>query len=453
MISLTLSDVSKAVGGSLLGQDACFSGVSSDTRSLSVGQLFVALIGANFDGHEMLEDAKRKGAVGAIVSRKSLVSDLPQIQVSDTKLALGNLARFWRRKFSCPIVGVTGSAGKTTVKNMLAEILRSLGSVLATPANMNNEIGLPMTLFKLSSKTQAVVLEMGAARKGDISYLAKIAEPNCGVITLCSPAHLAGFGSIDVIAETKGELVSCLPKDGVAILNADDDYFEYWCDLAGARKIWTFGSGGDFYSEREDLTGDRSSFSMGLCGRTYEVTTNYLGRHNINNALAASAAAYAVGVSISDVVTSLDSCLPTKGRLYPLKGKNGINILDDTYNANPSALLAALNVLRKKNGAKWVIMGDMKELGRLSSRYHHEAGEQMKNAGVDRLFTIGEMGGYLADGFQGLAEHFSSKEKLIGRILEISVKSEFDINLLIKGSRAMQLELVVNALVISEENR
>ena len=453
MISLTLSDVSKAVNGSLSGQDASFSGVSSDTRSLSEGQLFVALIGANFDGHEMLGDAKRRGAVGAIVSRKSLVGDLSQIQVSDTKLALGNLARFWRRKFSCPIVGVTGSAGKTTVKNMLAEILRSLGSVLATPANMNNEIGLPMTLFKLSSETQAVVLEMGAARKGDISYLAKIAEPNYGVITLCSPAHLTGFGSIDVIAETKGELVSCLPKDGVAILNADDDYFGYWSGLAGTRKIWTFGSGGDFYSEREDLMGDRSSFSLGACGRTCEVTTNYLGMHNINNALAASAAAYAVGVSISDVAKGLASCMPTKGRLYPIKGKNGLSILDDTYNANPSALLAALNVLRNKNGAKWVIMGDMKELGGLSSEYHCEAGKEMKNAGVDRLFTIGEMGTYLANGFEGLAEHFSNKEKLISRILEISVESEVDINLLVKGSRAMQLEVVVNALIISEENR
>ncbi len=453
MISLTLSDVSKAVKGSLLGRDTSFIGVSSDTRSLSVGQLFVALIGVNFDGHEMLEDAKRKGAVGAIVSRKSLVSGLPQIQVSDTKLALGDLARFWRRKFSCPIVGVTGSAGKTTVKNMLAEILRSLGSVLATPANMNNEIGLPLTLLNLSSETQAVVLEMGAATKGDISYLAKIAEPNYGVVTLCSPAHLTSFGSIDIIAKTKGELVSCLPNNGVAILNADDDYFGYWSDLAGARKILSFGSDGDFYSEREDLTGDGSSFSLGLCGKTYGVTINYLGRHNISNALAASAAAYAVGVSIPDIVSSLASCLPTKGRLYPMKGKNGISILDDTYNANPSALLAALNVLENKNGAKWVIMGDMKELGRFSSGYHHDAGKQMKNAGVDRLFTLGEMGIQVAKGFQGLAEHFSNKEKLISRILEISVKSEVDINLLVKGSRAMQLEAVVNALVTSEENR
>ncbi len=453
MISLTLSDASEAVDGSLLGKDASFVGVSTDTRSLSVGQLFVALIGVNFDGHEMLEDAKRKGAAGAIVSRGSLVSDLPLIQVSDTKLALGDLARFWRRKFSCPIVGVTGSAGKTTVKNMLAEILRSLGSVLATPANMNNEIGLPMTLLNLSSETQAVVLEMGAARKGDISYLAKVAEPNYGVITLCAPAHLTSFGSIDIIAETKGELVSCLPKNGVAILNVDDDYFGYWSDLAGDRKIWTFGLDGDFYSERENLSGDGSRFSLGLGGRTYSVAIKYLGRHNINNALAASAAAYAVGVSIPDIVSSLASCLPTKGRLYLAKGKNGISILDDTYNANPSALLAALNVLSNKNGAKWVIMGDMKELGRFSNGYHLNAGKQMKNAGVDRLFTIGEMGTHVANGFQGLAEHFSSQEKLISRILEISVKSEVDINLLVKGSRAMQLEAVVNALIISEENR
>ena len=221
MVSLSLSDVSNAVNGNLLGDDVTLTGVSTDTRSLAEGQLFVAIVGNTFDGHDMLEEANKKGAAGALVNRFTEVAGLSQIKVPNTIRALGDLAKYWRRKFSIPVVGVTGSAGKTTTKNMLASILETLGPVLATPANMNNEIGLPLTLFMISSETKAVVLEMGAAKRGDISYLAKIAEPNIGVITMCSPAHLTSFGTIDVIAETKGELISSLPTNGISILNTD----------------------------------------------------------------------------------------------------------------------------------------------------------------------------------------------------------------------------------------
>ena len=449
MISLSLSEVATAVLGTLVGSDHKFIGVSTDTRSLSEGQLFVAIAGEHYDGHDMLEEAEEKGAIGVLVDRVVKGIEIPHIMVSDTRFALGSLARYWRKRFAVPVIGVTGSAGKTTVKNMLAVILKKLGPVLATPANLNNEIGLPLTLLGLSPEIRSVVLEMGAAKQGDIDYLARIAEPTVGVITMCSPAHLTGFGTIDIIAKTKGELISALPKNGTAILNSDDSYFDYWRTLVGSRKLLTFGRSGDIFSKQEDLSSDGSSFFLCSRERAREVSLKYLGRHNIDNALAASAAASTIGILKRDIAIALSDCPPTAGRLYPLRGKHRLHILDDTYNANPSALSAALEVLRIQSGHKWVVIGDMNELGELSKKFHYQAGKKMGEVGVDRLFTIGEKAEEVGKLFPGPVEHFADSELLVRRLIQISVKSEEDICLLVKGSRSMMLENVVDALSVS----
>jgi len=450
VINLSLSDASDVVSGSILGDDNRFTGVSTDTRKLSEGQLFVAIAGDHYDGHDMLGEARNKGAVGALVNKFIKGSCLPQIKVSDTSLALGELASYWRKKFSVPIVAVTGSAGKTTVKNMLASIFKKLGPVLSTPANMNNEIGLPLTLFMLSSEIKSVVLEMGATKRGDIRYLAGVAEPNVGVLTMCSPAHLTGFGTLEAIAETKGELITSLPESGIAILNGDDKYFRYWKNLSGSRKSFIFGSGRDVYSKNSGFSSSGSNFLLGVGAEEKKVTLGHLGKHNVSNALAAAAAAKAIGVSIEDIVIGLSECTPTEGRLYPVQGRNRLNILDDTYNANPAALVAALEVLKNQVGSKWAVIGDMKELGKFSDNYHREAGEKINDAGVERLFTIGEKAALVGQVFKGTCEHFEDGEILIRRILEISKASELDISLLVKGSRSMQLETVVNALANPE---
>ena len=451
MIALSLRDTAALLGAPLAGADATFSGVSTDTRKLASGQLFFALRGPNFDAHDKLGDAASAGAVGAVVERRLADSPLPQIVVADTRAALGVLARGWREHFDIPVLAVTGSAGKTTVKEMLAAIMRTQGPVLATRGNLNNDIGLPLTLFELGPEHRAAVLEMGANHVGDIALLVGIARPEVGVITLCAPCHLEGFGSIEGVARAKGEMFSGLPADGVAIVNNEDVQAPLWRQLAGARRIVSFGAGGDFQADAIEAHADGAAFVLRAEGVATQVRIPQRGQHNVRNALAAAAAARAAGVSFADIAAGLATAAQVGGRLDFRAGREGVRLIDDSYNANPASLAAAIDVLAHEPAPRWLVFGDMRELGPDAPRYHREVGERARAAGIERLFTLGELARHAEAGFGGEAVHGADRDALIALLREaIAASGATPPTILIKGSRAMALDQVANALAAGE---
>ncbi|MGE3847536.1 MAG: UDP-N-acetylmuramoyl-tripeptide--D-alanyl-D-alanine ligase [Gammaproteobacteria bacterium] len=450
MIALTLRDAATLLGAPLTGADAAFTGVSTDTRKLVPGQLFFALRGPNFDAHDKLADAATAGAVGAVVERLQ-DSTLPQIVVADTRAALGVVARGWRERFVIPVLAVTGSAGKTTVKEMLAAIMRTQGPVLATRGNLNNDIGLPLTLFELGPEHRAAVLEMGANHAGDIALLVGIARPEVGVITLCAPCHLEGFGSIEGVARAKGEMFSGLPADGVAIVNNEDVQAPLWRGLAGARRIVSFGAGGDFQAEAVEARADGAAFVLRAEGVATPIRIPQRGQHNVRNALAAAAAARAAGVSFGHIAAGLATAAQVGGRLDFRAGREGARLIDDSYNANPASLAAAIDVLAAEPAPRWLVFGDMRELGPDAPRYHREVGERARAAGIERLFTLGELARHAEAGFGGHAVHGADRDALTALLREaIAASRATPPTILIKGSRAMALDQVANALAAGE---
>ena len=446
MIAMQLAAVARILDASLFGVDAGFTGVSTDTRTLAPGELFCALRGPHFDAHDRLDEALRAGAVAAVVERKIDVS-LPQLVTADTRRALGVLARDWRARFDLPVLAVTGSAGKTTVKEMLAAIMRTRGSVLATRGNFNNDIGLPLTLFQLAAEHRAAVLEMGANRRGDIELLTAIARPRVGVITLCAPCHLEGFGSVEGVARTKGELFAGLGPDGIAILNNEDVQAPLWRQLAGTRRVITFGAGGDFSARDVRPVTDGSVFTLCTTSAEVEITLHHRGLHNVRNALAAAAAASAVGVALADIQQGLGAAVMVSGRLQFRAGRDGTRIIDDSYNANPASLAAALAVLSVEAAPRWLVLGDMRELGPDAARYHLDAGAQAEAAGVERLFTLGELAQHAAERFAGVSVHGLDRAALLEALNGALAANHGPApTILIKGSRAMALDQVANAL-------
>lgn len=446
MITMQLAAAAAALGADLHGDDRLFNGVSTDTRSLSPGQLFVALRGPNFDAHDKLNDAAAAGAVAAIVERK-MPGTLPQVVVADSRRALGDLARHWRLGFALPVLAVTGSAGKTTVKEMLAAIMRSAGPVLATRGNFNNDIGLPLTLFQLDASHRAAVLEMGANHVGDIALLAAIARPQVGVITLCAPCHLEGFGSIEGVARTKGELFTALGADGIAIINNEDEQAPLWRSLAGARTIVSFGVGGDFSARDVHASSAGSRFTLCAPAGEIEIVLHHRGLHNVRNALAAAAAAHALGVSLVDIQGGLASADTVVGRLQFRAGLAGSRLIDDTYNANPASLAAALAVLGTEREPRWLVLGDMRELGADAALYHRAVGTQASAAGVARLFTLGALAAHAAESFGGTVIHSGERDALVAALRTALAASESSPpTILLKGSRAMALDQVAAAL-------
>lgn len=451
MITLQLSEAATAIDGQLRGADLRFTGVSTDSRSLHPGQLFFALRGPNFDAHDKLDDAQAAGALAAVVER-AMPSALPQLLVADTRAALGMLARAWRQRFKLPVLAVTGSAGKTTVKEMLAAIMRSQGPVLATRGNLNNDIGLPLTLFELDASHRAAVLEMGANHVGDIALLAAIAHPQVGIITLCAPSHLEGFGSIEGVARTKGELFAGLPADGVAILNIEDQQAPLWRQLAGARRVLSFGTGADFSADDVRTTSDGSVFTLRAPQGTADIVLKHRGLHNVRNALAAAAAASAAGVSLSDIQRGLAEVAKVSGRLQYRAAVDGCRLIDDSYNANPASVAAAIAVLASEAGPRWLVFGDMRELGPDAADYHREVGAQAAAAGIAMLFTFGTLARHAAERFTGEAQHGNSHQELLAALrAALSRRATSPPTILIKGSRAMALDQVANALAAGSE--
>ena len=424
-----------------------FTGISIDSRHLQPGNLFIALRGEKLDGHNYVEIAFQKGAAAALVEH-STASAIPQFLVKDTKIALGQLGAYWRQQFPIPIIGITGSNGKTTLKNMLARILQCAtnepNTVLATKGNLNNEYGLPLTLAQLNAKHRYAVIEMGMNHAGEIAYLTKLTQPQVAVITNAAEAHLEGLKTVAGIAQAKGEIFLGLPPNGTAILNRDDAFFETWATLTRGRSYLTFGL---------KNTADVSA----IIGNTVTIQTPQgcfniklplLGTHNLMNALAATASALALNIEISAIQRGLESVTPEPGRMQQFHLDNDIRIIDDTYNANPVSLKAAVQTLATLPGTKIIVLGDMKELGPDALHYHKQAGENIRDHGIHYLFTYGDLSLATAQAFGKNAQHFSERESLLNTLKPYLQK---DVVLLVKGSRSMRMEYFIKALVPQTE--
>jgi len=446
----TLQDAAQAVGGRLVGEDRPYGAVATDSRTLNPGSLFVALRGPNFDGAQFAAAAAARGAIGALVERQ-VDAPLTQVVVGDALHALQTLAAAWRAQFGLAMVAVAGSNGKTTAKEMTAAILSRMGTVLATHGNLNNHIGVPVTLMRLEDSHRSAVIEMGANRVGDVAELMRIAQPAIGLITNAGAEHLEGFGDLDGVAKGEGEAVSSLRADGTAIINADDPYAGYWRDVTTAGRVVTFGvnSHADFTAENPQQAVERGEFATRFTlasplGRA-PILLKAGGAHNIVNALAAAAAAAAAGASLAEIVAGLADFRAVAGRLQLKAGLHGSWIIDDSYNANPSSVRAGLEVLRGLTGVKWLVLGDMAELGESSHDSHAHLGPYARDCGVTRLFAHGPLSSRAVETFGAGGEWFADTDSLTRRLqAEIAP----GVTLLIKGSRINRLERVVQALTL-----
>ncbi len=456
MSPLRLVEIAAMLHGRLCGADALISSVSTDSRNLRAGDLFIALAGPNFDGHDYLAAAREHGAAAALVSRAQ-DDALAQIVVADTRLALGSLASVCRAGLAIPVLAVTGSNGKTTVKEMLAAILARRGAMLATRGNLNNDIGVPLTLLRLRPEHRYAVIEMGANHPGEIAYVAGLAAPTVAVVTNAGPAHLEGFGSLEGVARAKGEIYQNLAAGGVAVINSDDAYAGMWRELAAGHHQISFGlrADADVNAPVESIRMDmhNSSSVMRFLLRTpngeVQLALPLPGRHNVMNALAASAAALAAGAHLDDIKEGLEAIVPVAGRLQMRIGLRGAHVLDDTYNANPASLQAGLEVLAACAGEKWLVLGDMGELGSDAADLHEQAGRQARAAGIDQLFAIGVQSRRAAQTF-GAARYFDSIDALIAALRGAL---HAGVSVLVKGSRFMHMERVVEALLNGNGNR
>jgi len=443
---MRLSQIANVLGGTLSGPDVEFTAVSTDSRGIQVGDLFVALCGENFDGAEFVLGALASGAVAAMVNKgRNWSPELSVIVVEDTRLALGQLAAYWRKQFAIPVVGITGSNGKTSVKEMLASILRvhtgNADEVLATLGNLNNDIGMPLTLLKLHAEQRYAVIEMGMNHTGEIDYLTRLACPDVALVNNATSAHLAGLGSVEAVALAKGEIFAGLGQDGLAVINADDDYAALWRKAAAAHEIVDFGLGAKAsvnaswrekgYGVHMDVSTPHGEFAVEL---------QVPGVHNVRNALAATAAAIALEVPLSTIAAGLKSFAGVKGRLQRMPALHGAALIDDSYNANPASLSAAIKVLAQMQGKRILVLGDMGELGADAPHFHAEIGAEARSLGIQKLLALGDLSAYAVDEFGVGATHFKRIEDLL---LCLEENLDTHSTVLVKGSRFMKMERVV----------
>ncbi len=436
----TLAEIARITRGQLVGDDRLVTSLSTDTRTLQQGDLFIALVGERFDPHELIAAGHAQSA-GALLVEHALDVTGPQIIVRRTHAALQALANAWREKFRIPVIGITGSNGKTSVKELTREILATQGDVLATRGNLNNHIGVPLTLLALNEKHRYAVIEMGANHAGEIETLARIANPDIGVVNNIGPAHLEGFGSLEGVARAKAELYRQMNPQGIAVVNADEPYLPLWREDIGARRQLSFGIRQD-----ADVCGDKlDPHKVRIRTPAGEIRTNLQvpGQHALYNALAAAALCTGLEVGLEDIQTGIESAKPVPGRLVRLEGIRGACVLDDTYNANPASLSVALDVQAQEPGAHWLVLGDMGELGGESIALHKKAGIMARKSGVTRLMGLGKLAAYAVETFGPDGEHFSEP----GEITEL-LRHELDdqVCVLVKGSRAMHLEKVIEGI-------
>jgi UDP-N-acetylmuramoyl-tripeptide--D-alanyl-D-alanine ligase len=454
---MRLTEAAKVLQAKVAGFDVAFEGVSTDTRTLKQGHLFVAIRGERYDGHGFLAAAADAGAAAAMVDSAGdkAQSRLPLLVVDDTRLALGRLAGHWRGRFRMPLVALTGSSGKTTVKEMLAAILRHAAGggasragtadpVLATRGNLNNDIGLPLMLLDLRQAHHYAVIEMGMNHAGEIRYLAQLADPDVALVTNAGRAHIEFLGSEEAIARAKSEIFESLRPEAIAVFNADDVFAPLWRELTRGRRCVTFG-----LEQAADMSGTyqlrelESDIVLKSSSGQAPVRLSAPGVHNVRNALAAAAAATALDVPLGVIAAGLERFSGIKGRLQRKRGLNGAVLIDDTYNANPESVRAALCVLAQAPGRRIFVFGDMGELGREAARLHAEIGACAKEAHLECMLTLGESSAEASRTFGRNAKHFSLIEDLLADLQSALAP---DVTVLVKGSRFMKMERVVQAL-------
>ena len=444
MLNLRLGEVALWTRGRLFGADAVIDTVVTDSRRVEPGALFVALKGEHADGHDFVVAAAASGAAGALVARR-VETVLPQVLVDDVLLALGDLASTVRAQRRARVVGITGSSGKTTIKGLLAAILARRGRTHVTAGNYNNEIGLPLTLLAMPADAEYAVLEMGAGKPGDIAYLAAIARPQVALVSNIAPAHLERLGSIDGVAGTKGALYEALPADGVAVINADDAYAGFFAGLAGTRRVLRFGLGSavEVGAAELALAVDGSRFRLMTPAGAAGVRLPLPGRHNVHNALAAAAAAIALDMPLADIVAGLETAGAVPGRLVRRAMAGGWTLIDDTYNANPGSVAAAIATLALAGGETWLVLGDMAELGAGAEALHAAVGTQARAADISRLFSVGRLSRATSVAFGDAGAHFDDQAALIAALRDAL---RAGVTCLVKGSRSSGMERVVAAL-------
>lgn len=458
---MSLQQLAASVNGHLVGENVRFSAISTDTRSIQKGDLFVALEGENFNANDFVQQASEQGAIAAVVSEDMLV-DLPYVKVDDTLQALTQMAKAQREALDIPLVAITGSNGKTSVKEMLASILRLSKNVLATQGNLNNQIGVPLTLLKLTQKHQIAVIEMGASQSGDIAHLCDIASPTVAILNNVGAAHLQGFGDIQGVAKAKGEIISGLAESGTAVLNREEPWLNQWLELLGDRKLISFG-----WSKKADVWADINSLKSGMVNGRFttnfvlnyqqeqiDVQLNLMGEHNVLNALAAASAAISLGEPLSKIKQGLSQLMAVEGRMQALKGIAGSVVINDCYNANPKSFEAAMACLQKIQQPVWLVLGDFAELGVDSEKIHRQIGLQILQSEVQRFYAVGQQMQSAVNEFNAKsssanrqAQHFASKQALEEH-LERELNSA--VVVLVKGSRSQALEKVVKKITIME---
>ena len=440
----TLRQAADSMHGVLQGDDRPFDGVSTDTRTIREGELFFALQGPNFDGRDYVRVAREAGAAGAVVG-KQVSEDVAQITVDDAKAALGRFGAAWRDQHDATVIGVTGSNGKTTLKELIAACLSRKAPTLATHGNLNNDIGMPLMLARIDATHRYAVLEMGANHAGEIAYLTALASPDVVVITNAAAAHLEGFGSVDGVARAKGEILLGEKRPRAAVLNADDRYFDLWASQVSDTRCISFGfvESADVRADNIVAAANNTTFTLHVESDSADVVLPLVGIHNVRNACAAAAVAHALDIDIDDIRAALESVNPVAGRLQPVRGLNDATLFDDSYNANPLSVVAAAEFLAALPGESWLVLGDMKELGDDAAELHREVGEAVRASGVNRLLAYGDLAASAAEGFGEHARWFASLETLVD---ELSKEMRSDVTVLVKGSRSMRMERVVDAL-------
>lgn len=443
---MKLSDAAKILNGELKGEDAIFYGASTDTRSIQAGQLFFAWKGDKHDAHNFLDSIEAQGAIGAIVERYTPSVNISQIVVKDSQKALGILAKEWKKQWKGTAIALTGSNGKTTLKEMIASILREKGQTLATEGNYNNHVGCPLTVLKLTDQHEYAVIEMGANHFEEIRYLTKIVQPNVAIVNNAGPCHLEGFGSIEGVAKAKGEIFEGLVKDGIAIINADDDYAKYWLGINTDHKIMTFGIRNDADVMAKNI--QKQSFELVIHGESIHVNLPLVGVHNILNACAAAAATYSVGVTLAEIKQGLENLHCVKGRLEKIQLSPNHILINDAYNGNPASLKAGIDALEGIADHTWLVLGDMRELGDLAISMHEDCGRYAKVKGFDQLLALGELSQKSAEAFGEGGRHFTSHDDIIATLQEnLKAIQNESVAILVKGSNSMKMFVVAEAMM------
>lgn len=452
MIPLKLSTIATELGAELLGEDITITGTSTDTRLIQQSDLFIALIGPNFDGHSFVADVVNKGACALLVDHPMEI-DVPQLVVADTRIALGQLGAMVKRIVAPKTVAITGSSGKTTVKEMVSSIMSRLGKVLATQGNFNNDIGVPLTLLRLEQDHDFAVVELGANHLGEIAYTTQLVKPDVAIINNVAAAHLEGFGDLFGVARAKGEIFNGLGQDGISIVNADSEYSLFWQRRLYNREMMTFGLEHD-----ADLSADNVAFDMDGCasfelsfeGNKHLIQLNVPGRHNVANAMAAAAICLSMGAKMEDIKAGLLDMSGVKGRLNIHHVSDNIRVIDDSYNANVDSAKAAIDLLATFPGRRILIMGDMAELGQQARMYHEEVGLHAKKQGLDDLLSLGVLSQSTSGVFNGKGCHFSDKGSLVSHLKSLLANDERNITILVKGSRSSKMEEVVELVKHSD---